>query len=123
MNFELANIYNYNIEIILNITILYYQYIGEKNNILKNILNTFKTLSDKVINEAYLKNTIKNIYKNDTKSKAESRKISYILHEIIPIDLDTFLLQYGVLCPKDKFYCCKLETILSIVYINMFLHK
>ena len=43
MNFNFANIYNYNTETILNITILYYQYIGENNNILKNIHNTFKT--------------------------------------------------------------------------------
>ena len=115
MNFNFANIYNYNTETILNITILYYQYIGENNNILKNILNSFKTLSGKVINKAYLKDTIRSIYKIDTKSKVES-KILCILHEIIPINLDDFLLQYGgVLCPKDKLYYCKLETILSIL--------
>ena len=65
------------------------------NNILKNILNPFKTLSSKVINKLYLKDTIKSIYKNDTKSKVESRKILCMLYEIIPINLDDFLLQYG----------------------------
>ena len=73
MKFDLEKIYNYNTEVILNITILYYQYIGENNNIQKYILNTFKSLSGKVINKVDLKNIVKNIYKNDKKKKRNKK--------------------------------------------------
>ena len=115
MKFDLEKIYNYNTEVILNITILYYQYIGENNNIQKYILNTFKSLSGKVINKVDLKNIIKNIYKNDKKKEKEQKILLDIFKEIIPKYIDVFLIDCKVLCVSDELYNCKLETILSIL--------
>ena len=78
-------------------------------------LNTFKSLSGKVINKVDLKNIVKNINKNDKKKEKEQKNILDIFKEIIPKYIDVFLIDCKVLCVSDELYNCKLETILVIL--------